>query len=591
MRVIIKPGGSAGHEFEVNRELIVGRSPGSDIQIADQSVSGRHATIRPVPGGIEVTDLGSRNGTFVRGQRISDPTVLQPGDSLAFSTTAVEVAGPASPVARRPPAPRLIVRTGSQAGFEVLLAEGRDFTIGRGAACDLRISDPRVSDQNTRIRLAGEAIEVADLRSANGTLLDGKAVKGSARGADGAEIQVGETVISFAVDRAVDVSHTPTVIGFVSESSAAVVEREVSAAVEREVSAAVAASNQKLVIVLAAVALVAIAGAGIGVWLSLSRGPEPSNEEQVARVVREWAPATVRVEILDEGGDLMSSGSGSIIDLDRGLILTNNHVVAVGRAVVASELLGDPLDAELVGTTPCDDLAVIRVAGLKDKARGLKQVKFADPAKLVQGEHVVTLGYPGADEAFADVRLSTTSGIVSKTRTVYEINPDAPHFPNMIQTDAAINHGNSGGPMFNLRGEQIGVNSYTSARENVSGQNYAISVGRVNELLAAMKAGTSPTWFGIRVLSAMNRSGTPVALAVASVYPGSEAERLGFVGLGSDGAIRQEITQINGTAVKTFEDYCRAIPETGSVKVTVVDAASSKPKEIKVQVGETNSAR
>src|SRR5258708_23060818 len=92
MRLIVKSGSAAGREFEIDREMTVGRAPASDIVITDSGVSSRHASLRPVESGVEMTDLGSLNGTFVDGRKIESPTVIRPGVEIRFSTTVVEVA-------------------------------------------------------------------------------------------------------------------------------------------------------------------------------------------------------------------------------------------------------------------------------------------------------------------------------------------------------------------------------------------------------------------------------------------------------------------------------------------------------------------
>ncbi|MGH2805727.1 MAG: FHA domain-containing protein [Actinomycetota bacterium] len=92
MRVVFVSGPRTGDEMEVDRELTVGRE-GADLEIEDTTVSRRHAAFRPTDEGVEIEDLGSTNGTFVNGARVTSPTVLQPGDFVSIGNSTFEVRG------------------------------------------------------------------------------------------------------------------------------------------------------------------------------------------------------------------------------------------------------------------------------------------------------------------------------------------------------------------------------------------------------------------------------------------------------------------------------------------------------------------
>jgi serine protease Do len=139
-----------------------------------------------------------------------------------------------------------------------------------------------------------------------------------------------------------------------------------------------------------------------------------------------------------------SLGSGFIID-PSGIVVTNNHVIADADEITVILTDGTRLKAEIVGRDTKTDLAVLRVKPTKP----LKSVKFGDSDKLRLGEWVIAIGNPFS------LGGSVTAGIVSARNRDINSGP----YDNYIQTDAAINRGNSGGPLFNLDGDVIGVNT------------------------------------------------------------------------------------------------------------------------------------
>ncbi|MCW2981649.1 MAG: hypothetical protein JWO14_3376, partial [Solirubrobacterales bacterium] len=149
---------------------------------------------------------------------------------------------------------------------------------------------------------------------------------------------------------------------------------------------------------------------------------------------------------VSEGVD---SGSGIVLD-DEGHVLTNNHVVEGGETIrVSFEAEGKMYPAEVVGTEPNKDLALLKVDA---PASQLHPLKLGDSSKMEVGDPVVAIGNP------FDLQRTVTSGIVSALQR--EITaPDGVTIDNVIQTDAAINPGNSGGPLINSAGEVIGINS------------------------------------------------------------------------------------------------------------------------------------
>ena len=143
-------------------------------------------------------------------------------------------------------------------------------------------------------------------------------------------------------------------------------------------------------------------------------------------------------------GAINSLGSGFIID-PSGLVVTNNHVIADADEINVILNDGTKLKAELVGKDSKSDLALLRVH--PDKP--LKAVKFGNSDKLRLGEWVIAIGNPFS------LGGTVTAGIVSARNRDINSGP----YDNYIQTDAAINRGNSGGPLFNLNGEVVGINT------------------------------------------------------------------------------------------------------------------------------------
>lgn len=140
-----------------------------------------------------------------------------------------------------------------------------------------------------------------------------------------------------------------------------------------------------------------------------------------------------------------SLGSGVIIDSKQGLVLTNNHVIDKADKISVTLHDGRQLNAELVGTDPESDVAIIRIPGTH-----LTQLPIADSSQLRVGDFVVAIGSPFG------LSQTVTSGIVSALgRSGLGIEK----YENFIQTDASINPGNSGGALVNLRGELIGMNT------------------------------------------------------------------------------------------------------------------------------------
>ncbi|OAI39261.1 hypothetical protein AYO38_08005 [bacterium SCGC AG-212-C10] len=581
MRIVIRSGEDSGHQFPVDREMTVGRAPDNAIVLVDADVSGHHAAVRPAPGGIEVVDTGSSNGTFVNGVRISAATLVRPGDDLLFAKTLAGVQGDETMVGEAPGAPNtLVVRAGANAGRSVQLHEGQDVYIGRDAGLGLTLSDSRVSGRHARVRLSGGTLTVEDLKSANGTLVNGKPLTGAMTANDGAEIQVGETVLVYYRDGARGGGYMPipTIIGGVAPTTTTTI-----------INNTTGGRSKKTTVALLGIGVIAIGAAAAAVAALLLSGGSGRKDEDIPTLVAMAKPETLQIVNLYNNGDAIG-GSGSVIDAEDGLVLTNNHVATGGELLVLNELIGKKaVPAEMVAAAPCDDLAVIKITKSSDRKK-LEQVEFGDADDLKQGQLVVALGYPNSAESGAGDRLdslSATSGIISKVATTYNVpGSDVPELTNAIQHQAAVNHGNSGGPLFDTKGRQVGVNTaifITDTGERYEGENYAVSVARVQELLPKLKKGQSIKWVGATLDQLTVNGGAFAGLAIGSITPGSPADEAGLKH--SEDSWRQAIVGIDGEDIGTLHDYCEKMPESGKVTLSIFDRESSDVSEVELDLG------
>jgi 2-alkenal reductase len=188
-------------------------------------------------------------------------------------------------------------------------------------------------------------------------------------------------------------------------------------------------------------------------------------ESATIEVVKKVGPAVVTVVNLklprgDFWGDLTqprSLGSGVIID-PQGYVVTNNHVVEGNESLSVIMASGDKRDAELMGTDVFSELAVLHIEGDNFPA-----VELGDSSQLQPGERVIAIG-----SALGDFRNTVTAGVISGLER--SINVDESFaIEGLIQTDTAINHGNSGGPLVNLQGQVIGINTLIIRGDSYSG--------------------------------------------------------------------------------------------------------------------------
>ena len=184
-----------------------------------------------------------------------------------------------------------------------------------------------------------------------------------------------------------------------------------------------------------------------------------------------------------------SLGSGVIIDGKRGLILTNSHVIAQATEVTVRLLDGREFPAEVVGSDPDFDLAVLQVGDEARKGEPLPQVAMGKSESILIGETVIAIGNPFG------FSHTVTTGIVSAVGRSLRTKQGS--FTDFIQTDAAINPGNSGGPLLNILGELIGVN--TAIHGNAEGIGFAIPIDKARRVVGELiDTGTvAHVWLGL----------------------------------------------------------------------------------------------
>jgi S1-C subfamily serine protease len=326
------------------------------------------------------------------------------------------------------------------------------------------------------------------------------------------------------------------------------------------------------------VAALAVAGSAAAVALVVT-GAFEDDERTVAGAVDAIRSSTVLV-ISEVGGQRTGNGTGWVLDGPRGLIVTNAHVVN-GGTTFKVEHDRKRQAATIVGSAPCEDLAVLRVAN----TAGLETLALGSQTGLREGETVVAVGYPGT--ASSRDELVATSGVVSAPRTRFDAEAvDVPRYRNVILTDAAINPGNSGGPLVDLDGRLVGVNSAGSTA--TQSQNYAIGVDRVRRITADLRRGRSLRWTGMGFqytlldseLAGANGLPTNVnGLVVDKAVARTPAARRGF------GEFPALVIGVNGRETVTLEDYCQATRTGKDALFSVVSSGSTTVQRIRVGFG------
>ena len=272
-----------------------------------------------------------------------------------------------------------------------------------------------------------------------------------------------------------------------------------------------------------------------------------------------------------------ASGSGFIIS-DDGYILTNFHVIEDSDAITVRLYNGESLDATLIGYDESNDIAVLKV-----DSDNLTPVILGDSDNMNVGDSVVAIGNP-----LGELTFSLTAGAVSALNR--EITMSNGSTMNLIQTDCAINSGNSGGALFNLYGEVVGItnakySSSSNSEASIDNIGFAIPINDVWSIIESIieNGYISKPYIGVSVsnVSAETQSyGLPQGAAVKLVAEDSPAEEAGL-------KVNDIITAINGTAITGSSDLVRIVGDAaiGDVlRLTVYRGGSTM--ELSLTVGE-----
>jgi Do/DeqQ family serine protease len=267
-----------------------------------------------------------------------------------------------------------------------------------------------------------------------------------------------------------------------------------------------------------------------------------------------------------------SLGSGVVFD-DQGDVLTNYHVIARGARIKVGLADGRELTAEVVGTDPDSDIAVLRVLGNQK----LPKAVLGTSNDLIIGETAIAIGNPFG------LSHSVTTGVISALRR--SVRAEGRSFYDFIQTDAAINPGNSGGPLLNINGEVVGINTAIYAEGH--GIGFAIPIDRAKTLAEEIlrHGEVREAWLGVSLDDPgdepEHHDGTPVAavhgLRVVDVEPHSPAAEAGL----QVGDLLMRFADADLQDAEEFRYLLRGVPVGQNANLAVI----REGKAMQIQVG------
>jgi serine protease Do len=268
-----------------------------------------------------------------------------------------------------------------------------------------------------------------------------------------------------------------------------------------------------------------------------------------------------------------SLGSGFIISSD-GYILTNAHVVEAADEITVRLYDKREFKAKVIGSDRRTDIALLKI-----EATGLPAVKFGDPNKLKVGEWVIAIGSPFTFDN------TVTAGIVSaKGRSLPQEN-----FVPFIQTDAAVNPGNSGGPLFNMKGEVVGINSQIYSRTGgYMGLSFAVPIDIANDIATQLKTTgrISRGRIGVVIQPVTKELAEsfglpkPAGALVSSIEKGSPADKAGI-------EAGDVILRFDGKTVNSSDDLPRLVGSTKPGAKAIVQLMRNKAtRDVSVVIGE-----
>ncbi|MEY4227194.1 MAG: hypothetical protein RL190_1951, partial [Actinomycetota bacterium] len=310
----------------------------------------------------------------------------------------------------------------------------------------------------------------------------------------------------------------------------------------------------------------------------------------IAQLYEKYGAGVVRID------HSQGLGSGFVIDKD-GHVLTNAHVVDGAQGTITVSFSNDErVEAEVIGVDNATDVALLKV---DLPASALTVVPLGDSTSVAVGEPVVAIGNPFGQDR------TVTSGIVSALAREIEA-PNGFGINGVIQTDAAINQGNSGGPLFDMAGRVIGINSqiYTGGTGGGNvGLGYAVPINLVKEVVADLMAtGTAQhAWLGVQLsdvdptLASQVKIGTDKGAMIAGVTEGSPAAEAGLRGATGEITIEGRsyavggdvVIEADGRPVESVDELRAAVSarEPGDELKLVVKRADGSTADITVTLG------
>lgn len=270
-------------------------------------------------------------------------------------------------------------------------------------------------------------------------------------------------------------------------------------------------------------------------------------------------------------GNASALGSGIVYDAS-GHIITNNHVVGAAKIVDVTFIDGNRYTARVVGTDVYNDLAVLKIIG--NLTKPITPLQLGNSSALQVGDHVVAIGNPfGLDDTMTTGIVSQLGRLLPNTRLGFSI-------PDVIQTDALIDPGNSGGPLLNMRGQVIGINTASvSDNGGFSGIGLAISSNTAKRIVPILieKGNYTHPYLGLTgatltsdlVRSVSGLTSNFQGILVDSILKGGAVDRAGLHGSTTDQYGKKQggdvITGVDGLQVKRMEDLISYVEQHKSV--------------------------